>query len=242
MASLQTPSSDNEFTIHWDAIDTVLLDMDGTLLDLRFDNYFWLEWVPLKFGESRGMHLEDAQAQLAPRFAAQQGSLSWYCTDFWSRELSLDIAALKREAREQICWLPGAEEFLRTLRLSGPKRLLLVTNAHQDSLAIKAEHTGLGRHFDALVSSHQYGFPKEDGGFWRALESEHAFTRERTLFIDDSLPVLRAARAHGIGNLVAVTHPDSTRRIRECDEFPSVARVAYLTPSLRWSRQESANR
>ena len=34
----------------WRAIDTVLLDMDGTLLDLRFDNYFWLELVPRKYG------------------------------------------------------------------------------------------------------------------------------------------------------------------------------------------------
>ncbi|HBT55971.1 MAG TPA: haloacid dehalogenase, partial [Pseudomonas sp.] len=32
--------------LNWNAIDTVLLDMDGTLLDLHFDNHFWLEHMP----------------------------------------------------------------------------------------------------------------------------------------------------------------------------------------------------
>jgi HAD superfamily hydrolase (TIGR01509 family) len=116
---------------------------------------------------------------------------------------------------------------LRTLRALS-KRLLLVTNAHQDSLAIKHERTGLGHHFDALVSSHQYGYPKEHVSFWDALDREHALVPERTLFIDDSLTVLRAARAYGIAHLIAVTHPDTTQAARECDEFPSVPRVAQL--------------
>jgi len=213
--------------VDWHAIDTVLLDMDGTLLDLRFDNYFWLDLVPRKFGEVHGLDFALAQAELKPRFAAHHGRLEWYCTDHWSRELNLDIAALKRGAREHIGWLPGAEEFLLTLR-RWSKRLLLVTNAHQDSLAIKNEHTGLGRYFDALVSSHEYGYPKEHADFWAALHREHALDRERTLFVDDSVAVLRAARDYGIGHLIIVTHPDSTQADRACDEFPSIPRVAQL--------------
>ncbi len=30
----------------WSRIDVVCLDMDGTVLDLRFDNRFWLEMLP----------------------------------------------------------------------------------------------------------------------------------------------------------------------------------------------------
>jgi len=217
--------------LNWRDIDTVLLDMDGTLLDLRFDNYFWLTLVPRKYSEARGLTLAAAQAELAPRFAALHGRLEWYCTDHWSRELDLDIAQLKRAAREHIGWLPGAQQFLLAVKQKS-KRLLLITNAHHDSLAIKHEHTGVGNHFDALVSSHRYGFPKEQPGFWQALQCEHAFVRERTLFIDDSLPVLRAARAYGIAHLIAVTHPDSTQAARHCEEFQSVARVEQLLPAM----------
>ena len=39
----------------WPEIHTVLLDMDGTLLDLRFDNHFWRELVPERYAERHGL-------------------------------------------------------------------------------------------------------------------------------------------------------------------------------------------
>jgi FMN phosphatase YigB (HAD superfamily) len=48
----------------WEAIDTVLLDMDGTLLDLRFDNYFWMEFLPERYAERHGLTPEQARAVL----------------------------------------------------------------------------------------------------------------------------------------------------------------------------------
>ncbi|HTE42264.1 MAG TPA: GMP/IMP nucleotidase [Steroidobacteraceae bacterium] len=227
MAEISSTADAPRVIAEWSTIDTVLLDMDGTLLDLRFDNYFWQELVPARFAESRGMPLDAAHAELSPRFAAHQGTLAWYSTDFWSHELKLDIMGLKRAAREQIGWLPGAERFVSSMRAAG-KQLLLVTNAHPDSLQIKHEHTGLGRYFNALVSSHQFGFPKEHPSFWTVLQREHPFAAHRTLFIDDSLPVLRAARGHGIAHVVAITHPDSSQAQRVCDEFAAVARLSDL--------------
>lgn len=41
--------------IDWQAVDTVLLDMDGTLLDLAFDNYFWQKLVPETYGEQQDL-------------------------------------------------------------------------------------------------------------------------------------------------------------------------------------------
>jgi len=215
-------------SLDWKAIETVLLDMDGTLLDLRFDNYFWQELIPLRFAQARGIDLSVARDELTPRFAAHHGQLNWYCTDFWSRELQLDVAALKHEARIRIGWLHGAESFLYAMR-AARKRLLLVTNAHHDSLRIKCAQTGLSQYFEATISSHSYGYPKEHAAFWQALRSEQAFDPARTLFVDDSLPVLRAARDFGIAHIVAITHPDSQRPPRECTEFPSVARIADLS-------------
>jgi putative hydrolase of the HAD superfamily len=211
----------------WNQIDTVLLDMDGTLLDLRFDNYFWLELIPQRFAQRHAISLAEANRLLAPRFAAKQGSLDWYCTDFWSRELALDVAALKHEVREQVSFLPGAEAFLRALKQSA-LRAILVTNAHHDALRIKARQTGLLQYFDAAVSSHQYGVPKEHAEFWLKLQADLDFDPARTLFIDDSAAVLIAARQHGIGHIVAIAHPDTTQSRREIAEFTSVLAIAEL--------------
>jgi putative hydrolase of the HAD superfamily len=41
--------------IDWSRIDTVLLDMDGTLLDLRFDNWFWQELIPSRYAAAHGL-------------------------------------------------------------------------------------------------------------------------------------------------------------------------------------------
>src|SRR5882672_6713489 len=152
----------------WDAIDTVLLDLDGTLLDLDFDNHFWREYVPAHYAAARSLTLEQARAELVPRFRAREGTLDWYCVEFWSRELGLDIAALKRAEGHRVAWLPGAREFLQRVRGMG-KRLVLVTNAHPEALRVKDERTGVTRHFDAVYSSHTFGAPKEDQAFWPAV-------------------------------------------------------------------------
>ncbi|HEY1726341.1 MAG TPA: GMP/IMP nucleotidase [Steroidobacteraceae bacterium] len=214
----------------WRGIDTVLLDLDGTLLDLAFDNRFWRQRVPQAWAQARAISHEDAIAELQPRFRAREGTLDWYCIDYWSRELSLDIAALKQLDAHQIRWLPGAREFLGRVRALG-KRLLLVTNAHPTTLAIKDARTQVISHFDAGFSSHAFGAPKEQPQFWRELSRVEQLQPARCLFVDDSLPVLRAARAAGIGLIYAVRRPDSSEPPREQSEFPAVDAVAELLPA-----------
>jgi 5'-nucleotidase len=215
--------------LDWTRIDTVLLDMDGTLLDLRFDNWFWQECVPARYGALRGIGAEEAWRLLAPRFRASMGTLDWYCLDFWSRELDLDIRAIKREVRENVTFLPGAERFLERLKLLG-KRRALVTNAHPETLAIKRHVIDLGLHLDALHSTHDYGYPKERLEFWPRLQAVEKFDAGRTLFVDDSLPVLRAARAFGIRHIRMVRCPDSGRPPKATENFAAVDRVAELLP------------
>jgi len=207
----------------------VLLDMDGTLLDLHFDNYFWSELVPQRYGEARGMALHEAQAELRPMFAAVHGTLPWYCTDHWSRQLGMNIAALKHEARDRIRYLPGAEEFLTVVRqLARP--VVLVTNAHLDAFAVKTQYTGLRQHLDQVVSSHSLGFPKESPEFWPRLEKQLGLVREQALFVDDNLAVLRAAQAYGIGQIFAIAKPDTMQPARHMAEFPAVNAICELLP------------
>jgi 5'-nucleotidase len=211
----------------WSSIEIVLLDMDGTLLDLRFDNHFWLEVIPHRYAERHQMSVERAREVLNPRFAAKHGTLDWYCIDFWTQELSLDVAELKRELRENVRFLPGAETFLQFLKARGV-RTALVTNAHHESLAVKAKQTDLTKYFDHVISSHQYGYPKEHSQFWECLRADLRFEPASALFVDDSLAVLRAARRYGIGHIFGITHPDSTQEGRIIEEFPAVRAVVEL--------------
>ncbi|MBS0417333.1 MAG: GMP/IMP nucleotidase [Proteobacteria bacterium] len=183
--------------LDWDQIDTVLLDLDGTLLDLGFDNDFWLDFIPAEYAASRSLTLEQAKADLTPRFRACEGTMNWYCIDYWTRELGLDIEALKRTQRERIAWLPGAQGFLERLRAWG-KRLVLITNSHPEVLKLKDEQTGVTRYLDVAISSHVFRAPKESEEFWRAVRKVEPFDLQRSLFVDDSPSVLRAARAAGV--------------------------------------------
>jgi HAD superfamily hydrolase (TIGR01509 family) len=216
-------------TLDWTTIDTVLLDMDGTLLDLHYDNHFWLEHVPRRYGEKYGLTLEAAKEALRPRYKAVEGTLDWYCVDYWTRELGLDIPLLKQEVDHLIAIHPFVVDFLHAVR-AARKRVLLVTNAHGKAIDIKFRRTRLGGHFDAVVCSHDLRLPKEHVGFWRKLEAVHPINKARTLLVDDSLPVLRAARDHGIGHLLAVYQPDSKLPEKDVGDFPAIRSFREILP------------
>jgi putative hydrolase of the HAD superfamily len=198
--------------------------MDGTLLDLAFDNFFWLELVPREYALRRGMPETLAHAEVRERYRGVIGSLPWYCVDHWTTELDLDIRELKRAHRNRIRFLPGAETFLEAAVAAG-KRLILVTNAHPVTLAIKTEVTGIDRWFSEQVSSHQYQAAKEERRFWSELVCRTGVDADRALLIEDSVPVLKSAQAFGIKHLLAVRQPDSTAPPREIDEFQAVDAV-----------------
>jgi putative hydrolase of the HAD superfamily len=217
--------------IDWKKIDTVLLDMDGTLLDLNFDNHFWKEFVPLKFAEQHGISLDTAKQQLGPQFKSMEGKLEWYCLDYWSRALQLDIAGLKAEISGLIAVLPHVAEFLVKLQQS-PKMVVLVTNAHRDSLGLKMEKTCLQPFFDRIISSHDLGLPKEHAGFWPLLQQQEPFDKQSTLLIDDSLAVLNSAKLFGIAHLISVSKPDSKQPKKHVADYPSIEDFRELMSGL----------
>ena len=220
MTSAETPFS-------WDEIDTVLVDMDGTLLDLAFDNYFWLEVVPARYAERNGVGFDAAQREIVSRYERVVGKLEWYCLEHWGAELELDLVALKRSHRHLIGYLPGAPDFLSWVRRRG-RPLRIVTNAHPQTIAVKAEQTGVHERVDEIICAHELGAPKESGAFWAALQRERPFDPRRTLLVEDSLSVLSAAQAYGIGQAVAIARPDSRQPPRDISGFVSVERIADL--------------
>lgn len=217
--------------IDWGSVDTVLFDMDGTVLDLHFDNYFWEEYVPELYGQRHGLDRTEASALLRSRYEGVKGTLQWYCTDFWSDNLALNIPQLKEDIRHKISIRPTALEFVQQLRNSG-RQIMLVTNAHPDSLALKMRHTGIAGHFHHTISSHTLNLAKENDGFWRTLRKTHDYEPQRTLLIDDSLSVLRQAQKEGIRHLRAIRQPDSQRTPLPAQEFVQLDDFSSLMQRL----------
>ncbi|MEQ9394226.1 GMP/IMP nucleotidase [Haliea sp.] len=215
--------------IDWDSIDTVLLDMDGTLLDLHFDNYFWLDHLPRLYAEKHGIPAADATATLHGRFDGRQGTLDWYSLDYWSAQLDMDVPALKREIRHMVALRPFALEFLQQLH-AGPCEVVLVTNAHRKTLDIKMSQVDITPWFDRLVVSHDLQAPKEDPAFWHALQHLHPFNPDRTLLIDDTESVLESARQYGIAHLLTLLQPDSQHQKRIDTRFPGIHHFDEIMP------------
>lgn len=207
--------------VEWEEINTVLLDMDGTLLDLYFDNYFWQEYLPAHWGQLHGMDIETAKQELIPRMKSREGTLSWYCLDFWSSELNINVMKLKADIEHLIRIRPSALEFLVSLVDMG-KKPIMVTNAHEDLITMKLEKTGIGKYFQVVVSSHRLGAPKEDLLFWQKLNNGIKFIPAKSLLIDDNIAVLRAARSHGVSRLFSIAQPDSRGPVRDTEEFPAI--------------------
>ena len=68
--------------LDWSQIETVLLDMDGTLLDLHFDNHFWIEHLPKKIAEKSGRTVEEFRSEMLAHYERITGQIEWYCLDY----------------------------------------------------------------------------------------------------------------------------------------------------------------
>ena len=179
------------------------------------------------------MDLHAAHTEIARRFAECSGTLDWYCIDYWSRSLEVDIGALHREVRSHVAWLPGAREFLARMRAWG-KRLVLLTNSHPIALAVKHEETGVLDYLDAAATSHEFGAPKENPQFWSAAQRRFDFDPGRSLFADDNAKMLEAARAAGIRWVYGVRHWDTKGSRREHADHEAVDGVADPAPTGRY--------
>ncbi len=219
----------NKLPPDWNKIDTVLLDMDGTLLDKYFDDHFWEEFVPAQYALRNGMSEEEAKEDLMPRYRSREETLDWANLDYWSHQLDLDIPALKRQVQHLINIHPNVIEFLEKLKAVG-KGIYLVTNAHGKTLDLKMERTALAHRFDGIITSHEIGMPKEDPAFWESLGKVVPFDPERTLLGEDTEAVLRSAYRFGIRYLVFIANASSAKPPSNSSSYYSIQDFGEIMP------------
>lgn len=221
----------------WHAIDTVLLDMDGTLLDLCYDNHIWNVRLPELYaakdqpepGPVTVDAIDRARQQLFAHMHTVKGTIDYYDIDYWASYSGVNMLALHRAHSDLIRYRPSAQRFLAWLGATGCERVL-ATNAHRDSVEIKDHHAQLLAQLDSHYSAHDFGHPKEQSQFWEQLQASTGFDPLRTLFIDDNQAVLESAERFGIAHLRMVSQPDSGQPAREALSYPAFNDFAELMP------------
>lgn len=215
--------------LDWQTIDTILLDMDGTILDRHFDDHFWLEHVPKRWAEQNHTTVAQAKEHLYALFRSQENTLNWTDLDYWSDRLALDIPVLKQEIDHLIAVHPHVIEFLLFVKHAG-KTVWLVTNAHSKTLELKMRKTRVGPYFDGIISAHQVGRPKEDRLFWHDLQRFISYDPARTMLGEDSETNLTTASQYGIRYLIYVSRYSSAIEPRPSERFATIDYFRALIP------------
>ena len=225
-------SDSQEILLPWDDIDTILLDMDGTILDLNYDNHVWNQALPSAYAEKHFINEEAARSKLIGHMQEIHGTLDFYSFPYWAQYTGLDISALHRGFTELIQFRPGAKAFLNWAKAK-KKKTIIATNAHPESIRIKNEISALSSQVNHITSSHQYECPKETHEFWERLQIEHHFDKAKTIFIDDNAPVLDSSNNYGLAYNLIVAKPDSQKPLKPNLSYPSFDHYEEICPQIK---------
>ncbi|WP_171258533.1 HAD-IA family hydrolase [Acinetobacter boissieri] len=208
-----------------------MFDMDGTLLDLAYDDLIWNIKVPEHYVRAHATTYNDIHSLMHHYHEQYKHTLSWYSTQFWSQKLQLDVVNIHQQYAEHICTRPYCIELLTELNQRGHE-CWLVTNADLKTLKLKLEKTQIGPYFKHIISSEYIGYAKEDAQFWHTLHKQFPFCIKNSIFIDDTLAVLQQAEQFGLKHLWGIAQPSSTRQITANHHYPMLDQLTDLLKFL----------
>ena len=205
----------------------IMFDMDGTLLDLSYDNFLWNNHIPLCYAQQHQLPLEVAHQYLNELYVQYRHTLFWYSTQFWSEKLELDIMQIHHHFAHKIKLRSGCLTLLSELKDKGYE-CWLVTNADLKNLSLKLELTPLRPYFKHIISSESLKYPKEDPLFWTKLHHLYPFCKSKSVFIDDTHQVLKTAQNFGLNKLFTITQPSSEDLPNHQSHFPVLHHLTDL--------------
>ncbi len=215
--------------MNWSTIETVFFDMDGTLIDLNFEDTFWLRYMPENYAKYYHLSYEQAIKKLAAHSHTITGTLNWYCIDYWDRFLGFDTLTLAEDLLHLLEYRPNVKAVLRMVKKKNIHSSI-ITNAHPRNFKLKDRQLNLSKKVDSVVSSHQLKLPKENIAFWYELNKLQPFNPDRTLLIDDNISVLDTAKAYGIKHLLAIPQPNSQKPEKPVKSFTKLHDFSALLP------------
>lgn len=213
--------------INWAEIDDVLLDMDGTLLDRHFDNFFFEEELPRRYAALHGLPFGESRDRLMAMYRSVEGELAWTDLHYWTERVGIDVVAMHRELDHLIGFLPGAEPFLTEIRRRG-KRITILTNAHVAGVEVKTAKTGLARYVDRIVDAAEVGYLKMRPEYWPTCQRLVGFDPGRALFVDDDEGCLHAAQRFGLAQIIHSAKSSSQLPAESSNFFTSIERMTAL--------------
>lgn len=187
----------NKAAINWDKIDTVLLDMDGTLIDQHHEDVFWGTMVPEAYARKHGISVKEAEGIVFGKYDAKKCHLDWGNIDAWEKDLGMKLWKMRRRIKPFIRLHPHTARFLRFLKRRG-KKVYLVSSAPRSAIDFELAHTKIGKYFDGIYTQTDIGKSKHDGLFWKRLQRKLKFDRHRTLLAEDNEGIARAAKKFGM--------------------------------------------
>ena len=211
----------------WNSIETFFLDMDGTLLDLAYDNYFWHEHIPALYSKKNGITIQEGTHIFEELYKNKQGTMEWYSISYWSKVLKIDLQLEILKTRNQIKVFDGTIDLLRKLKKHKIK-IYLLTNCPREMLDIKMTQTKLWGYFDKIISSEDCGYIKESNEFWSYLNKNIEYNTRTTVFIDDNQNVLRYSKKNGIQNIYCIDFPDSKKDRQIINGYQSIENISLF--------------